>query len=453
MPIGIKPYEGLSRRAEWRDGVRNAVRAYACRQSAFFGNLRRLAQREMGMPDDNLAEEAPLPRGRMRHAHLRLVGHLDVSAQAEPTYDTRRGQTTGSILKPRINRRCLVAGLLALPVSGVVVAALPLGMGRSSGGKWFGAAATFLRPSGPVISRADGQIIENLDIYAAQGNGITVLHQGVVVRSCRIRHAMGRGVYAQGAAGIRLEDLDIDHIGVPPSGTGLSQNHNNIELESCPDTIIIRVRASHGSSNVYVVNCPGTQMSFLELHDARGPFPRGQNVQFNRSPDTSLQEFSAENGPTSWTEDNISVFHSDRCAVRHGLVFYNNSPTGAGVMLEGSFNCLVEDVDAVQQGNGAFSAVPQDDVGSGGCSFNRCRIRDTYNGPRDGREAPTSNGLSFHIRISEGAEKHSVRDCCVYALANPGNIIWETAAVNAGWSIERKAFDPRPPLRIAFDWQ
>ncbi|MER9618741.1 right-handed parallel beta-helix repeat-containing protein [Mesorhizobium sp. M0207] len=303
-----------------------------------------------------------------------------------------------------------------------------------------------------MLTRADGQIIENLDIYAPYGNGVTALHQGVIVRSCRIRHAMGSGIYARGAAGIRLQDLEIDHVGVPP-GTEPSQNRNNIELESCPDAIIIRVKASRGSSNIYVFDCPGTQMSFLELHDARGPFPRGQNVQFDRSPDTSLEEFSAENGPTSWTEDNISAFHSDRCTIRRGLVFYNNSPTGAGVMLEGSFNCRVDDVDAVQQGNGAFSAVPQGKVGSGGCSFNRCRSRDTYNEPRDGRDAPTSNGLSFHTRISEGAEKHSVRDCCVYALASPRNLIWQRAAVHAGWSIERKPFDPRPPLRLAFNWQ
>lgn len=410
------------------------------------------AQGEMGMPDDNLVEETAFPRGRMRHdLPHHLVGHLDVSAQAEPTSDTRTGRVAGNLLKSRLNRRCLLAGL-ALSVSGVVGAALHLGMGRSGGGNWFG-GATFLRPSGPVLSRADGQVIENLDIYAPHGNGITALHQGVIVRSCRIRHAMGNGIYARGAAGIRLQDLEIDHVGVPPSGIGPSQNRNNIELESCPDAIIIRVKASRGSSNIYVVDCPGTQMSFLELHDARGPFPRGQNAQFNRSPDTSLEEFSAENGPTSWTEDNISAFHSDRCTIRRGLVFYNNSPTGAGVMLEGSFNCRVDDVDAVQQGNGAFSAVPQGKVGSGGCSFTRCRSRDTYNEPRDGRDAPTSNGLSFHTRISEGAEKHSIRDCCVYALANPGNIIWETAAVHAGWSIERKTFDPWPPLRLAFNWR
>ncbi|SJM30477.1 hypothetical protein BQ8482_150064 [Mesorhizobium delmotii] len=43
----------------------------------------------MGMPDDNLAEEAALPRGWV---YLHLVGHLDVSAQAESTFSTRTGR-------------------------------------------------------------------------------------------------------------------------------------------------------------------------------------------------------------------------------------------------------------------------------------------------------------------------------------------------------------------------
>lgn len=43
----------------------------------------------MGMPDDNLTEEAALPRGRV---YLHRVGHLDVSAQAESTFGTRTGR-------------------------------------------------------------------------------------------------------------------------------------------------------------------------------------------------------------------------------------------------------------------------------------------------------------------------------------------------------------------------
>lgn len=41
------------------------------------------------MPDDNLAEEAAVPRGWV---YLHLVGHLDVSAQADSAFSTRTGR-------------------------------------------------------------------------------------------------------------------------------------------------------------------------------------------------------------------------------------------------------------------------------------------------------------------------------------------------------------------------
>jgi hypothetical protein len=175
-------------------------------------------------------------------------------------------------------------------------------------------------------------------------------------------------------------------------------------------------------------------------------------VQFNASPNGILENFSCENGPTSWTEDNVSVFQSDGCTVRWGLVSYNNGPTGDGVMLEGSRDCVVIEVDAIQQGNGAFGAAPAPDADSGGCVFLRCRTRDSYNGPRDARPAPESSGLSFYMQISRGARKHTVADCHYDQLANPDNVIWDLRCVNKGWSVTQKAFSPRAPIRLAFGW-
>ena len=259
-------------------------------------------------------------------------------------------------------------------------------------------------------------------------------------------------MHAAGATGLVVQDLEIDHVGAPNSGAGPSLDRNNVNIENCANATISRVKASRGSSNMYVLRSAGIHLSLLELHDARGPSPRGQNVQFDGSPDSTLEDFSAENGSESWTEDNISVFRSDRCIIRRGLVSYNNSPTGDGVMVEGSFDCIVNDVDAVQQGNGAFAAVPQGDAGSGGCIFLRCRTRDTYNSSRDGRPAPSSDGLSFYTRISAGGRRHTITDCHYDALANPKNLIWDLRAVNEGWSFSREPFDPRKPLRLAFAW-
>jgi hypothetical protein len=308
-----------------------------------------------------------------------------------------------------------------------------------------------LVPSGPVTSRADGHVLENLDIDAAIGNAVTVVHRDVTVRNCRIRHAAGHGVHAASATSLVLQDLEIDRL-EGSSQLRLSKFANNIDLENCPNTVITRVKASGGSSNIYAARSAGTRLSFLELHDARGPEPRGQNVQFNRSSHSILEDFSAENGPTSWTEDNVSVFRSDLCVVRRGLVYYNNSPSGDGVMLEGSFYCVVEDVDAVQQGNGAFAAVPGGGAGSGGCTFLRCRTRDSYNASRDGRPTPSSNGLSLYTLTSPGARKHTVTDCHYDQLANPDNLIWNVTAVNKGWSFTPRVFAPREPIRLAFGW-
>ena len=345
-----------------------------------------------------------------------------------------------------MDRRSLLAGLLSAPAANAIP---DYGNATRYHGR---AEKERLMRCGPVTSRADGQIIENLDVDAPLGNGVSILHRQVTVRNCRICHAGGHGVNALNAPELVLQDLEIDNVGAPSSGVGPSTRCNNIYLYSCPNATITRVKASRGSSNIYAVNSEGIRMTLLELHDARGPFPRGQNVQLHRSPNSILEDFSAENGPTSWTEDNVSVFRSDRCLIRRGLVCYNNSPTGDGVMIEGSFDCVVEDVDAVQQGNGAFAAVPQGDAGSGGCTFLRCRTSQTYNAARDGRTAPSSNGLSIYVRVSPGAPRHTITACRYDALANPKNLIWDGRAVNHGWTFRREAFVPREPIRLAFDW-
>lgn len=357
-----------------------------------------------------------------------------------------------------MDRRHLLTGFLSL---GVVRPAwgqsrdapFPGGAAPSRRSSVERASRLTLKPSGPIESQADGQVIENLDIESISGNAISVVHDGVTVRHCRIRHAGGHGVHADGSARLVLENLEIDHMGAPPTGVGPDEYRNNVNLVRCPGASLTRIRASRGASNIRLDESPRSRLSFVELYDARGPFPRGQNVQFSESPNSLLEEFSGENGPSSWTEDNISVFRSDKTIIRRGFVSYNNSPTGFAVMVEGSFDCLVEDVDVVKQGNGAFAAVPNDDVGSGGCRFHRCRTRDTYNSPRDSRAAPTSNSLSIYTLRSERAEKHTVTDCVYYNLANPQNLIWDLDAVKAGWSFRARNFVPRSPVRVHFGWE
>lgn len=353
-----------------------------------------------------------------------------------------------------MNRRRMLASLVSLPLIGPAALSAQAREAMRHGKGHDGATppgAALLR-SGATASRYAGEIIENLDITSLTGSAITITHPGVIVRNCRITHAGGHGIRALGAKGLRLEALEIEHRGAPPSGEGPNIETNNLALEGCPDAVITRIKAARGAANIYLENCERSALSWLELHDARGPLPRGQNVQFNKCAGSNLQDFSAENGPTSWTEDNVSVFHSDSCTIRRGLVSYNNSPSGVGVMLEGSADCLVEDVDAQLQGNGAFAAVPSDRRESGGCIFRRCRTSHSYNAPRDGREAPSSNGLSFYVRISPNRAPHAILDSSYFALANPRNLVWQAEALSPDPVLIARAFKSRPALRLTFDW-
>ena len=286
-----------------------------------------------------------------------------------------------------MQRRHVLAGLLAIP-------SLKDRPARMAG----------LVTTGPVRSSSDNQVIEGPDIVAPSGDALVLSHRGLTVRDGRIRHATGHRVYAHDAEELVLQNLEV--VRSVPSTPG-TEEHSNINLSSCPGAVLTNIRAVRGSSNIYIEHSQACRIRAVELHDARGSYPRGQNIQMSWSPGCILGNFSGENGPTSWTEDNVSVFCSDRCTVRRELASYNNGPTGNGVMLEDSFDCLIQDVDAVEQGNGGFAAVPMEDFGSGRCVFLRCRTRASYNARRDGRN-PTVRPSTCGLRPApESTRSHS----------------------------------------------
>jgi hypothetical protein len=296
------------------------------------------------------------------------------------------------------------------------------------------------------VASRDGQVIENLRITSTSGPAIVVEgHSGVVIRNVQIRHAGGPGIAFNDAANLRIEDVDILHTGAPTSGANPSADLNNIDGYGTTGLVVTRVRLTRGSSGIYLIECPGARLSFVEGHDFRGPFPRGQVVQFNHSDGSFLEDFSAENPPGSWTEDNVSVWRSSNVTIRRGLVDGNNSPSGAGIMYElddgVAHGGLTEDVDAVRQGNGCFSAYPGRDV-----TFSRVRARDNICGDQ-GRGAPLSNALVF------GGEPSStnlrILDSRTHALCNPGNLVWDADTFTTV-QISDENFTPRAPLRLDF---
>ena len=307
--------------------------------------------------------------------------------------------------------------------------------------------ALTLTDSSPITVSQNGQVIENVRIHAVNQPAIKIQNfSNVIIRNVEINHEGGRGIQCTGADGLLIENVAITHTG---SKSPLpSEGEINIDCEFSSGIVIKNARLRGGSSGIYLLQSPNAHLSFIEGYNFRGPIPRGQLVQFNSSASCTLEDFSAINNPdptASWPEDIISVYNSDNCIIRRGLLEGNNSETGVGIMFELSDNGLVEDVDTVGQANGSFFAYPGNDV-----TFRRTRARDNIC-VSQGRGAPSSNALVWGGDPSRSTGLR-IEDSRYYNLCNPGNIVWEWNTFDIV-SYASEDFLPRDPIVNQFLWE
>jgi hypothetical protein len=301
------------------------------------------------------------------------------------------------------------------------------------------------KPSGPVVVSRDGEVVQNLVITARTGPGITVNgFRDVTINNVVILHANGPGIAVSDANNATITNADIVYTGGPRSGPNPSTENNNIDCYSSASMTVQNVRLTRGSSGIFMDHCPGSNLSFIEGHDQRGPFPRGQLVQWAFSDNGTLTDFSNEASQTrSFTEDNVNIYHTEFITIRRGLVDGNNAPSGDGVIVdEHSGNVLVSDVDAVHQGNACFGIWGK---GTHDVTYRNTRCRDTY--CASPRGVPSSDGLGWGIDPRSVAGNLKIVSSVFANLCNPTNIVWNTRmlAVN---DIRHQNFTPRPPLRV-----
>ncbi|MGE0787269.1 MAG: hypothetical protein AB7S26_16475 [Sandaracinaceae bacterium] len=303
-----------------------------------------------------------------------------------------------------------------------------------------------LTASGPIHVTTDDAVIEDLRITSTSGPAILVEADRVTLRRLYIEHADGPGIDANGADDLVVEDVWVEHTGAPTRGANPSDELNNIQLYQSPRSRFMRVKLVRGSSGIYLVESPDSIASFIEGHDFRGPFPRGQLLQWNTSDRSVLEDFSVVNPPVSWPEDNVNVYRSLDVIVRRGFISGNNSPSGVGVIFDGGNSTgVVEDVDAVLMGNGCFSAYD----GGEGSTFRRTRCRDNICTDQ-GRGLPSSNALMWAGRPELSAlriEGSTYANAC-----NPGNIVWPDTSFEVV-EVEEQDFTPRAPLALHFCWE
>lgn len=276
--------------------------------------------------------------------------------------------------------------------------------------------------SGRVTVTADGQIVENLVVRSTDGPAVRVAgKRGVTLRNLTIFHEGAAGIELVDAPGATIENVDIYNVGAPPRGKANTAEEVNIACERSRDLTVRNVRLQRGSSGVYLLECPGSRLTGVEGRDFRGPFPRGQLVQWDKSNGGRLEDFFAINSVRrSWPEDIVNIYQSHDIAVARGVVDGNNSVSGDGVIVDnGSHDVTITDVDALRQMNGCFGV-----YGGGGYNVTMTRTRCSDTICRSPRGRPSSNGLAWAvdpaslggIRIVRGRYSN---------LCNPTNILYD----------------------------
>lgn len=279
-----------------------------------------------------------------------------------------------------------------------------------------------------LVSTSTGKIlstngvISQLEIFsygsepAISVNGFT----GVQIKNVKINVALNRGIALNRANLAKIQNVriyaynDITGIRANPSA-----NMTSINIESSNGVRIDGARLIGGSSGVYLVDSPNAYLTRIHGVNMKGPFPRGQLVQFNRSDKGVLEDFSVINDRyNSYPEDNISVFQSKGVRIKRGMIDGNNSQSGVGVMIEQSFDAQVVDVDAVRMGNGCFSAFYSDTV-----KFIGVRCRDNICSDQ-GRGVTQSNFPLFGSKniVSGSIGPSTSTPSGFYNLCNPRNI-------------------------------
>lgn len=266
----------------------------------------------------------------------------------------------------------------------------------------------------------------------------------LVLRNVHIRHAGGRGLLIENSRDIRITNLVIESTDAPPSGAHHSTERENIRVLNSPDLTMERVRLYRGSSGIYLLQSDRVTLRQVYGEDFRGPYPRGQFVQWDKSNAGLLEQFHTVSYPRSWPEDNINVYRSQNVLIRNGLIDGNNAPNGAGVIFDGgTASGQVMDVDTLRMGNGSFSAYD----GTNDVRF--IRTRSAHQICTDqGRGKPASGGTIWtaHPRLNAVEVIDSIyADSCF-------QVAWPRAAFSR-LEVSHQPFTSHPSVKPSMCWE
>ena len=160
------------------------------------------------------------------------------------------------------------------------------------------AAATScpLAPSPAVTATHDNQVISNLHVRSLSSGAAPAVHvagfANVTLRNLIVEHSTGGpGIAFSNAPGITIENVSVVLVERPARTYGPLPSDVAVSIvgDGSVGVRIDRVRVRGGSTGVYLLQCPAARLSFVQARNMRGPFPRGQCVQFDKSPHSVLE--------------------------------------------------------------------------------------------------------------------------------------------------------------------
>jgi hypothetical protein len=332
-----------------------------------------------------------------------------------------------------------------------------------------------LTDSGPVDVEHDGQKIENLRINTSTSHSCAISvrnRKNVVIRNVEISHK-NSGICVFGSDNILIQNVKIVSSSSPETGPhcklGISNCNLNRDGRADSSTRLnMWFNNSHnatvefaylekGSSGIYLYKSDDSKLSDIHCFDARGPYPRGNCVQWDNSNRGILKNFYIKNiKDVSHELDNVNLWKSDNATISHGLVDGNFSVNGVGVIADNSSdNTVISDVDFTRVSVAAVN-VYSSTAATVGKNFQvrNVRVRDTSCEARDNLK-PSSGGLAFAVHPS---------------AINPSftnSIYWNHCRQQASWcvssscrkasggifDIKEKYFELKTPLKLQFDWE
>lgn len=297
---------------------------------------------------------------------------------------------------------------------------------------------------GDLTLDSPDQLAERLHVHGT----LRLRAAGARVRDCLVEHGTHRvGIDVQGSRGFSLETVEVRSL-APGRDLDNPDANLNVRVNGSPDGVITHIRCVRGASGIYFVNSPGSVVDTYEMHDPRGGFPRGQVIQWDKSGDFVLRNFSGEaDQDVAWTEDLVNVYdvRSSGGLIENGYLSGCNSPSGWGIIAEDARGIVVRQVDSVGNPSNFIGS------GSGEIDFEDCRIWGIGGAciGLAGRPRHTSNCLQIGAQHSATARFRRL----LY-WNTPPNFSWEASAATlvVEDAVEGQ-FTPKSPLRLAFPWE